>query len=74
MDHKTTMAQMVHFSFPYYFTILNSEIRKTNWTLGYTIYFNSANLWVMWVRSSIQQTVIQRVNGYHMVRTQQYVH
>ena len=25
--HKTTMAQMAHFSFPYYFTIPNCEFR-----------------------------------------------
>ena len=36
---------------PYYYTIPNSEfripnseIRRTNWTLAFTIYFNSANL------------------------------
>ena len=47
---QTTMAQMAPFSFPYYFTISNSEfripnaeIRRTNWTLAFTIYFNSAN-------------------------------
>ena len=27
---KSTMAQMAHFSFPYYFTIPNSEIRSAN--------------------------------------------
>ena len=27
---KTTMAQMAHFSFPYYFTIPNSEICTAN--------------------------------------------
>ena len=67
------MAQMAQFSFPYYFTIPNSEFRipkfiEQTLRLIILIYFNSANVWVKWVKSSIQQTVIQRGNGSHMVR------
>ena len=31
--HGTTMAQMAHFSFPYYFTIPNSEFRIPKFAL-----------------------------------------
>ena len=33
---KTTMAQMAHFSFPYYFTIPNSEFRIPKFALRIT--------------------------------------
>ena len=44
-----TMAQMAHFSFPYYFTIPNSEFRipkfvKQTERSIILIYFNSANV------------------------------
>ena len=33
IGHKSTMAQMAHFSFPYYFTIPNYEFRISKFAL-----------------------------------------
>ena len=47
----STMAQMAHFSFPYYFTIPNSEICTTNFGIrNYEVY-------IIWASDNSQSTL-----------------
>ena len=54
----TTMAQMAHFSFIYYFTILNSEFRIPNFEICTTNFgIRNCEVYVMWASGNRLSTL-----------------
>ena len=49
----STMAQMTHFSFPYYFTIPNSEFRNLHYNFG----IRNCEVYIIWASGNSQSTL-----------------
>ena len=54
----TTMAQMAHFSFPYYFTIPNSEFRIPKFALRISEFgIRNCEVYIIWASGNSQSTL-----------------